>query len=74
MDILSSLLDVSCPICGTQMRTRLSDFQRKRAVRCRSGHLVQLTEDGNSLGKLDRSMRDLERSFRDLGGTIRFDI
>lgn len=49
-----------CPYCGGQFKAKLTDFAKRRTVRCSGDHTLKLSEDG-SVTKVQRSIDKLGR-------------
>lgn len=65
-DLLKAHVDLPCPSCSRTARSTLGDVRNGRTVRCPAGHQVKLSERGDGIRRLDRSVEELKRSIERL--------
>ena len=76
MGILDEMkIDIQCPECKRKFQVTLDQVHKESNVTCPGCRKqIKLKSEGDDLGKVDKSFKDLQKTIKDLNKKLKFNI
>jgi DNA-directed RNA polymerase subunit RPC12/RpoP len=75
LDEIKKPIPIQCPECKKEFQVTLEQFRKESTVTCPGCRKpITLNINGDDLGKVDKSFKDLQKTINDLNKKLKFNI